>query len=167
MIEISFLLLHEQRGPSPSFITNGFPLHILPTILKESILRTSSHTFPFTLERPSPIHHPAIPSYSGYHHTRFDNQQGLVRRCWRNCCQRLRARRRRTQPPLRYPRWIGSMRFVIPFKPNSLLVFPVLDLCSCCASVPSIVCRSPINFFGWQDRSGVWTGLGALKFMEV
>jgi hypothetical protein len=105
------------------------------------------------------------PYYSFIHRPssyKTDNQQGLTRRCWRNCCQRLRARRRRRQPPLRYPRWIDSMRFVIPITPNSLLAFPVLDLYSCCACVPSIVCRIPRNVFGWHDRSG----LGELQFME-
>ena len=83
-----------------------FPLHPWEAI------SNSSPYYSFIRHRPS--------SYE------IDNKQGLARRCWRNCCQRLRARRRRRQPPLRYPRWIGSMRFGIPVAPNSLLVSPVL-----------------------------------------
>jgi hypothetical protein len=56
------------------------------------------------------------------------------------------------------------MRSVIPVTVNSLFVFPVLDLYSFCACVPSVViCHlyESYIFFGRQDKFGLW----ALQFV--
>jgi len=108
-------------------------------------------TFPFSLEKAVSS---SSPSYSFVHRPSSDkreNQQGVTRRCWRNCCQRLRARRR-SLPPLPYPRWIGSMRSFIPFIPNSLFIFPVPGFNCCCACDPSIVIYQLQYYYFVQKR---------------